>query len=190
MRDQHGVVGRLVGGWEASGILIVNSGLPLTVSESSGGLISYGYTSALNGATTGGYGNDAAGIGILGNTNAGLRPNMIGNPNSGYGQPIHNHLQWFYRGAFAAPLPGSGQVGNEKRGVVEGPGFNHIDLGLFRNFRIFESLNFQFRAEAYNVLNHTNLGNPGTTSTSSSSFGIITGARDNRVLQMAGKFRF
>jgi Carboxypeptidase regulatory-like domain/TonB-dependent Receptor Plug Domain len=190
MKDQRGVVGHLVGGWEASGILVINSGLPLTVSESSGGLISYGYTSVINGQTTGGYANDAAGIGVLGNTNAGLRPNMIGDPNNGYGQKIHNHLQWFYRGAFAAPLPGSGQVGNEKRGVVEGPGFNHIDLGLFRNFKIHEAVNFQFRAEAYNALNHTNLLNPGTTSTSSSSFGIITGARDNRVLQIAGKLRF
>jgi len=190
MKEQHGLVGRAVGGWEVSGIAIVNSGLPLTVSESSGGLISYGYTDPLNGQTTGGYGNDAAGIGILGNTNAGLRPNMIGNPNAGYGQQIHTHTQWFYRGAFAAPLPGSGQVGDERRGVVNGPGFNHVDLGVFRNFKVYDGVNFQFRAEAYNALNHTNLGNPGTTATSSSTYGIITSARDNRVMQIAGKIRF
>ncbi len=47
--------------------------------------------------------------------------------------------QWFYRGAFAAPLPGSGQVGNEKRGVVNGPGFNRLDVGLFRNFKLYEN---------------------------------------------------
>jgi hypothetical protein len=40
------------------------------------------------------------------------------------------------------------------------------------------------------VLNHTNLGSPGTTATTSSSFGIITSARDNRILQVAGKIRF
>ena len=116
--------------------------------------------------------------------------NMIADPNSGYGQSIHNYKQWFYKGAFAAPLPGSGQVGNEKRGVVNAPGFNRIDVGLFRNFKIYENLRFQFRAEAFNVLNHTNLGVPGTTATTSSTFGVITGARDNRILQVAGKISF
>ena len=189
-RDQRGLTGHLIGGWELSGIYAINSGLPLTISESSGGLISYGYNSVANGQTTGGYGNDAAGLGILGNTNAGLRPNMVANPMNGYGRNIHNHLEWFYRGAFAAPLPGSGQVGNEKRGVVTGPGFNRLDVGLFRNFKIRERLDFQLRGEAFNVVNHTNLGNPGTTATTSSTYGVITTARDNRILQVAGKIRF
>jgi hypothetical protein len=190
MKEQRGLTGRLLGGWETSGIVAVNSGLPLTISESSGGLISYGYTSAANGQTNGGYANDAAGLGILGNTNASIRPNMIADPNQGYGQSIHNYKQWFYKGAFATPLPGSGQVGNEKRGVVNGPGFNRIDVGLFRNFRIYDNLKFQFRAEAFNVLNHTNLGVPGATATTSSTYGVITSARDNRILQVAGKISF
>ena len=189
-RQQKGLAGHLIGGWEISGIYAINSGLPLTVSESSGGLISYGYASVFNNQTTGGYANDAAGLGILGNTNAGLRPNMIADPNQGYGQQIHTRTQWFYRGAFAAPLPGSGQVGNEKRGVVTGPGFNRLDVGLFRNFKLYERLNFQLRGEAFNVVNHTNLSNPGTTSTTSSTFGVITAARDNRILQVAGKITF
>jgi hypothetical protein len=189
MRDQRGLVGHLVGGWETSGIVAINSGLPLTISESGGSQIVYGYTNAL-GQANGGYASDAAGIGILGNTNAGLRPNMVLNPKNGYGQQIHNHLQWFYRGAFVAPQPGSGQVGNERRGVVDAPGFNRIDVGLFRNFKVREGMSFQFRGEAFNVLNHTNLGSPGTTATTSSTFGLITSARDNRILQVAGKFRF
>ena len=189
-RQQNGFTGHLIGGWEVSGIYAINSGLPLTVSESAGGLISYGYNSIFNNQTTGGYANDAAGLGILGNTNAGLRPNMVANPNQGYGQQIHNRTQWFYRAAFAAPLPGSGQVGNEKRGVINGPGFNRLDVGLFRNFKLYERLNFQLRGEAFNVVNHTNLSNPGTTSTTSSTFGIITSARDNRILQVAGKITF
>jgi hypothetical protein len=189
MKDQRGLIGHVVGGWETSGIVAINSGLPLTITESGGSQIVYGYTNAL-GMTSGGYASDAAGLGILGNTNAGLRPNMIANPKNGYGQQIHTRQQWFYRGAFAAPQPGSGQVGNEKRGVVDGPGFNRIDVGLFRNFKIHEGINFQFRGEAFNVLNHTNLGSPGVTATTSSTFGVITSARDNRILQVAGKLRF
>jgi hypothetical protein len=189
MRDQHGLVGHLVGGWETSGIVAINSGLPLTISESGGNQIVYGYTNVF-GQPNGGYASDAAGIGISGNTNAGLRPNMIANPKNGYGRQIHNRQEWFYRGAFSAPQPGSGQVGNEKRGVVDAPGFNRIDVGLFRNFKIHEGVNFQFRGEAFNVLNHTNLQAPGTTATTSGTFGIITTARDNRILQVAGKIRF
>ena len=48
--------------------------------------------------------------------------------------------------------------------MVSAPGFTRIDLGLFRNFKIREGLNFQLR-EAFNALNHTNLGSPGTAST-------------------------
>jgi hypothetical protein len=81
-------------------------------------------------------------------------------------------------------------VGNEKRGVVSAPGFERIDLGLFRNFKILEGLKFQLRGEAFNLLNHTNLGSPGVTSTTSSTFGKITTARDARIVQVAGKFTF
>jgi len=81
-------------------------------------------------------------------------------------------------------------LGTERRGVVSAPGFDRIDIGLFRNFKIPGGVNFQLRGEAFNLLNHTNLGSPGTTSTTSSTFGVITSARDNRVMQVAGKITF
>jgi hypothetical protein len=196
MKDQRGLVGHLVGGWETSGILAMNSGLPLTITESLGGTVFYGYTNPLNNQANGNEATDSAGIGIAGNTSAGFRPNQIGNPRSSYGSQIRTRQQWFYRGAFAAPLPaglnpgGLGQVGTEKRGVVSAPGFTRVDLGLFRNFKIREGMNFQLRGEAFNVLNHTNLGAPGVASTTSSTFGVITSARDNRIMQVAGKITF
>ena len=189
-RDQHGLVGHLVGGWELSGAYFINSGLPLTASASTGGTITYGFNNPLNNATTGGVVTDNAGLGISGNTNAGFRPDMIGNPNNGYGRQIHTKSEWFYKGAFAAPSVTSIVPGNEKRGVIEGPGFNKLDVGLFRNFKVHEGVDFQLRGEAFNVVNHSNLGNPGVASTTSSSFGVITTARDNRILQVAGKLRF
>jgi hypothetical protein len=189
-REQKNLTGRLIGGWEVSVIYAINSGLPLTASASTGGLISYGFTNPLNGSTSGGYVTDNAGLGIAGNTNAGFRPDMIGDPNSGNGRPIHNRLNWFNVGAFAAPPVNRLTPGNEKRGVINGPGFNRADVGIFRNFRIVERLQFQFRAEAFNVANHTNWQTVGTTSTTASSFGQITGNRDARLLQFAGKFTF
>ncbi len=199
MKDQKGVIGRMVGGWEVSGIWIAASGLPLTVSESAAYTINYtyngtAYNSAYNGANNGNYATDAAGIGVLGSTNAGLRPSQIGNPNNGNGTAIHNRFQWYYKGAFATPLPyglNSGSlIGNEKRGVVSAPGYNTLDLGLFRNFRIINGLNFQLRGEAFNALNHTNLGSPVSNSISSGSWDTITSARDNRIIQVAGKIVF
>ncbi len=196
MKDQRGVLGHAVGGWELSGIWALNSGLPLTISESAAYTINYmyqgaAYTNPINNQNNGNYITDAAGIGVLGNTNAGLRPNQIGNPNFGYGTKIHNRFQWFYEGAFATPIASStgGMVGNEKRGVVSAPGFERIDLGLFRNIKIHDGMDVQIRGEAFNVLNHTNLGSP-SASASSSTFGQITGARDNRIMQIAGKFTF
>jgi hypothetical protein len=200
-RDQKGLKGRLIGGWQVSSIYAVNSGLPLTVSASGGSQINYdlpgGASSVFNNSTTGGYMTDNAGLSALGNTNAGIRPNQIGNPNNGYNVRLRNGKgfqqsasMWFYTGAFAAAPPTSIVPGTAKRGTIEGPGFQRLDLGVFRTFRIWERLTFQFRAEAFNVANHTNVQSIGTAATTSSTFGLITGYRDARILQFAGKFNF
>ncbi len=188
-KDQKGLTGHLLGGWQLSGIFALNSGLPLTPSASTGTQVFYGYTSAINGKTAGNYVNDSAGIGISGNTNAGFRPDRIANPNNGYGRNIHNRLEWFYRGAFDTPLPQEVRVGNAHRGIIEGPGFNRLDVGIFRNFKIYENLTFQLRGEAFNVANHTNWQGV-TTSATSTGFGQVTSTRDPRILQVAGKITF
>jgi hypothetical protein len=198
-RDQKGLAGRLLGGWELSGIYSINSGLPLTVSASGGLQINYnlpgGIPSVYNNATNGGVMTDNAGLRILGPTSTGLRPNQIGDPNNGNGIKIHNKsfnssaLPWFYTGAFASPAPNSPVPGTAKRGTIAGPGFNTLNLGVFRNFRIYERLNFQLRGEAFNALNHTNVQSVGTAATSS-TFGEVTGFRDARIMQVAGKFTF
>ena len=146
-REQKGFVGHLVGGWEASGILAVDSGLPLTVTASQATTTPYnlpaGMTSVFNGRINSGYITDNAGLGVFGSTSAGIRPNMLGNPNNGYGAKIHHkgyNQSWYDTGAFAATNPNDPiNPGSGKRGVIEGPGFNRIDLGIHRNFRIYES---------------------------------------------------
>jgi Carboxypeptidase regulatory-like domain/TonB-dependent Receptor Plug Domain len=196
-REQKGLTGRLIGGWELSAIYAIDSGLPLTASASSAYSPSYNLpgsgTSVFNGRTNTGYETDNAGLSVLGNTDAGLRPNQIGDPNSGNGIKIHNkgyNALWFYSGAFAAPSPNSIIPGTAKRGTIQGPGFNRADLGIFRNFRIYNRLNFQFRAEAFNVANHTNVNSVSTAIGSATTFGEVTGYRDARILQFAGKFNF
>jgi hypothetical protein len=190
-REQHGITGHVLGGWEFSGIFTVNSGLPLTATMSGGGTVNYGgLTSIYNQQTSGGTANDAAGLGIIGASAASLRPNMVLNPNDGYGQvALRKRLHWFNQTAFTAPSAASFQVGNEKRGVVDGPGYNRFDVGLFRNFKLYRGTTFTLRGEGFNVLNHTNWGTVGTTATSS-TFGTVTATRDPRILQVAGKINF
>lgn len=198
-RDQNGLKGRALGGWQLSFIYSMNSGLPSTVAASGGLPVLYNLptsTGYFNNAANGGTMTDNAGLNILNTTSTGLRPNQIGDPNQAWSaRKIHNKTYasasapWFYSGAFAAPAPNSPVPGTAKRGSIQGPGFNNLDLGIYRNFRIWERLNFQFRGEAFNALNHTNVNTIGTTATSA-TFGEVTGYRDARILQLAGKFTF
>jgi hypothetical protein len=199
-KSQKGLVGHVVGGWELSAIYAINSGLPLTATMSASttnvvnytggsGTSAYSQTS-LTGAANGGRVTDATGLGILGPSTAGLRPDQIANPNSGHGGQIHTRVNWFYRPAFTAPQPGAAAPGNEHRGVIEGPGFNRLDVGIFRNFRIYKDLVFQLRGEAFNAANHTNWQGVGTTASTASSFGQVTSSRDPRILQVGGKLNF
>lgn len=176
-KEQKGLTGRILGGWEISGIVAINSGLPFTVSMSGGGTL-------LDGSTA----NDSAGLGILGSSPAGLRPDQIADPNVGTG--LKTRAKWFNTAAFSAPTVASGQVGNAHRGTINGPGYSRIDLGFFRNFKITNSTTIQLRAEAFNVVNHTNWTTVATTATTTSTFGTVTAARDPRIMQFAGKFNF
>jgi len=175
-REQKGLVGRLVGGWEISGIVALDSGLPISVAASAGG--------AINGTTF----TDAGGLGIIGSSPAGFRPDQLFDPRLGTG--LKTRTKWFNTAAFAAPNAAAGIPGDAKRGTIIGPGFNREDLGIFRDFRIVRTVNFQLRGEAFNVLNHTNFGPPAVTATTPSTFGQITTAREARVLQIAGKLSF
>ena len=175
-KEQRGVVGHILGGWEVSGIVALNSGLPITVAASAGGTI--------NGASF----VDAGGLGIIGSSPAGFRPDQIADTRTGTG--LKAISKWFNTAAFAAPNLALGLPGNAKRGTIIGPGFQREDLGIFRTFRIFESLSFQLRGEAFNVTNHTNLGPPAVTATTPSTFGTITSSREARILQIGGKLNF
>jgi hypothetical protein len=104
------------------------------------------------------YGNDVyvldpAGLGLNGNTFSGARPDLIGNPQSG---APHKIGQWFNTSAFAFVPSGEIRPGNEKRGTIVGPPMARWDANLYKNTNLTERVTLQFRAEAFNVLNHTN----------------------------------
>jgi outer membrane receptor protein involved in Fe transport len=86
--------------------------------------------------------------------------------------------------------------GNLGRNSVVGPGFEDIDLALFKNTKITERMNLQFRADAFDLFNHPNFGQPGGT-LGSLTFGQIISTRfptgdsgSSRQLQVALKLQF
>ena len=80
---------------------------------------------------------------------------------------------------------------------MSGPGYWNVDLGFIKRTPVNERVNIEFRAEAFNVFNHTNFFLPIDATTSlvrqninSSTFGQITETFDPRILQFAIKLNF
>ena len=91
---------------------------------------------------------------------------------------------WFNTAAYS--LPAFGSLGNSGRNSLKGPTYKDVDLALMKDFGIYESLHLQFRAEFFNLFNHTNFENP-VTVTSSANFGQIISANPSREIQGALK---
>lgn len=118
---------------------------------------------------------------------------MTGNPILGRGE--RSFSKWFNTAAFAAP--GVGNFGNAPRDVFRGPGINNSDFTLFKNFPIREKARLQFRAEMYNVFNHTqwsgvdnNARFDAAGNQVNGQFGQVTSARLERQLQFALRLEF
>ncbi|HEY7353213.1 MAG TPA: carboxypeptidase regulatory-like domain-containing protein, partial [Terriglobales bacterium] len=167
LKNQPGFLGHVLGGWEFSGIQTFQTGLPGNVTQAV---------------------FDPTGAGCLGPSPCSLRPNQVSDPNSG---APHTFEHWFSQSAFATPSVGQTTIPTARPGAVRLPGFWRSDLGLFKNFKIGEQLTFQFRGEAFNAFNHTNpICCASLTSTNTSSFGVITSARDPRTLELGAKLLF
>jgi hypothetical protein len=97
--------------------------------------------------------------------------------------------RWFDPSCFTTPA--AYQFGNSGRNILRGPGLNTVDFSVHRDFRIgFESALMQFRAEAFNALNHPQLGLPGTTLAVPTTAVISSTAAPNRILQFAMRLSF
>jgi hypothetical protein len=165
-KNQEGAQGRLLGGWQVSGLWYFYTGTPLTV-------------------TTGTF--DPGGIGCQISSPVSCRPDITGNPNANAG---HVLPAFFVTTVFQQVPNGQARVGNSGRGVVTGPRFHRWDFALFKNTKIYgESMYVQFRAEAINVFNHTNWSGV-STSLTSSTFGQVTSANDARIMQIGLKFYY
>ena len=73
---------------------------------------------------------------------------------------------------------------------LRGFGYHNQDMGLIKNTNLTERVSVQFRAEAFNVFNHTEFRPPASSSFFSGTFGQITGTYDPRIVQLALKLTF
>jgi hypothetical protein len=112
---------------------------------------------------------------------------VLSNPNNG----PHTPNQWVSASAFQqlTPQANPGEFGSEGRNAVRGPGIASVDLSLFKNFAVTEASHIQFRAEAFNTLNHPNFMLP-ENDLASPEFGQILQAAPPRLLQVALKLVF
>lgn len=153
--NQRGALGKLVGGWQISGVLRYQSGIPLGVGV-----------------------NNTSGL-----FNPTLRPNrVLGQPVSlSFSDPAKD--RYANVNAFSVPTPFS--LGNSSRvvGDLRGPGYYNEDVALWKDTKLGERVRVQLRGEAFNVFNRVVFAAPSLNLSNTTQFGIISG-QDNRPRQM------
>ncbi|MDZ4801579.1 MAG: carboxypeptidase-like regulatory domain-containing protein [Bryobacteraceae bacterium] len=156
----HGVAGRLVSGWQLSGVVTSRSGFPLVLS-----------------ATIPNGGNRPNSTGVSAEL-------------SGDRSRNDQVTRWFNTSAFTQPAAFTFGNVSRTLPDVRGPAFNNIDVSLLKNTRIREGLQVQFRAEYFNVLNHANFWQPNSAFGSQQFGQLNTTTGLPRVGQLALKILF
>ncbi len=158
----------LASGWTASGILTVQTGFPFTPQ--------LGYNPTGNG-----------------DTRNPVRPNW----NPAFNGNLYPHTTGEYFNPNAFLPPATGTYGDVSRDSLTGPGLSELDFSAVKNSRITERLGLQFRAEFFNILNHTNFLTPNevvyTSATSgiSPTAGVVTAtSTTSRQIQFGAKLQF
>ncbi len=192
-REQHGITGHILGGWELSGITQYDSGQSLILRQAAdpfdcvtpaSGIApppSKAREGCIPGTYPGGVNIDASAIAP--------RPDQVA--------PVHlvkKQSEWFTTNSFA---PAVGHFGTAPNGVLPSPGLELWDLSAIKNISLGGVRSLQFRGEFFNAFNHTNFGASGITGggigtnvSASGTFGKVTAAHDPREIQLGGKFYF
>jgi hypothetical protein len=160
----EGIASKILADWQLSGIYSMQSGFPFTIN--------------LQG--------DTAGVGA-GTGGIFIRPNAVAGQNWQLPSDQRTTDRYFNTSAFAAPATGS--FGNVGRNTVIGPGMVNLDVVLARSFSFTETKKLQFRAEAFNVLNHSNYTIVGRL-LNTPTFGRVQGQLDPRQIQFGAKLLF
>jgi hypothetical protein len=167
-RTQSGLIGKLLGGWQLSGIVQAQSGAWLTPSINT---------------ATGGRRPD-----LIGKVTY-LDPRKAQTLTGGSNQPVTANFYFDPTPGKIFGVPAADRYGSSPPNVIKGPGRHNWDLSLFKNIKATEKVNVQFRAEAFNVWNHASFRSPNMNA-SSRDFGTISDAGHPRLIQFALKLTF
>jgi carboxypeptidase family protein/TonB-dependent receptor-like protein len=154
--------------WQFSGVMVLQSGLPITVIDSTAGSV---------------YGNL---VGFSRAECSGTNPASSGSVTSRLGH-------YFNQSAFAPPtMIGDGTgFGNCGVGILRGPDQRNVDFGIQRSFPVTETGALDFRAEFFNLTNTPKFGQPLNDFAAGPAFGVISStASSPRIIQFALKYRF
>ena len=168
--NANGVVDRIIGGWELSGVTLFQSGPFMTVTTF----------------------NDPSGTGYnLLNANGG-RADRVGGVSPSAGRSID---QWVNPAAYVDPANNIGRFGDAGQGDVVGPGTQVVSLSLLKRVAIAEGVHLQFGAQVANAFNHPNYAPPGVLTVGVPSFGQITSLQKAegagpRSMQLAARITF
>jgi len=159
---KEGMAGKVANGWQVSAIITYQSGFPIRMQTQNDAELQSSY-----------FFEDANTPSVTGKVQF-LNPKTSG----GY---------WFNTSNIADPAAGT--FGNMPHALCCGPALSNTDLVIAKRTPITERLNTEFRAEFYNAWNHTQFTNPDGNFTDS-TFGLVSKARDPRVMQFALKILF
>jgi hypothetical protein len=169
-RDQRGFVGKVLGGWEISGITTIQSGQSLSITQGSDPF-------AATGLYPGGLGMTRSGSTVQ------VRADQI---SSSVGGP-KTAAQFFNTAAFTDAV---GHFGTSGVGAIYGPGLQVWDISLIKNIRFAERVGLQLRLETFNAFNHGNPSSIDTGVDDGASFGTVNGWHDPRNVQIGAKINF
>jgi hypothetical protein len=182
-KEQHGLVGHVLGGWELSGITQYDSGQSLIINQALDPFdcqTPVSGTGCVPGTYPGGVNIDVSVIAP--------RPDLVAPV-----RLLKKQNEWFTTSSFQDAV---GHFGSSPNGVLLSPGLELWDLSAIKNIKVGDRASLQFRGEFFNAFNHTNFGEPSLTgggigtNIDSANFGQVTAAHDPREIQLGGKFNF
>ena len=198
-KHTEGFAGKVLGGWQVSGVTTIQNGEPFTVIDGNGGRIYYGSAGIPFGgggvraelipANTGKcnvYGVcQSIGVATTGSTTARALSFWINKAAYGSTPCIGGTVQ-----GSCGTSGGATGFGNSGIGAIMGPGQHNWDMSIMKTTKVTEGTSVQFRAEFYNVWNHPQF-NPPVNSVSNTFFGrIFSSSVPPRIMQFAVKFLF
>ncbi len=160
---------RFLDGWQLAPIVTLQSGNPISFKTSN---------NSFTGAAT-------------------LRPSVRGPVQTGFSPATNGNATFVTYIQNTSVFYDQGNAfGNLGRNVIIGPGFSNVDVALIKNTPIHENIRLEIRADAFDLLNHTNFGQPVVT-VGTSTFGLLTNTRfptgdsgSSRQMQLAMKLIF